>query len=202
MNQVYKSTKKQSKMIDKKDFQKIKQELDFLEKKKEELNKATREIVRLSKKIIYLLHQGNLEKIQKFISLIKKRKEEMEKIAKSCDLTSELGYRIASQEYAEAMLYYFFVKEGKVVSLAKIRVGLDSYLSGLSDFAGELFRRAVNFGIKERFQEVEQIKKTVEEIYEQMLFLELKGELRKKFDSIKYYLMKLEDLILEIKLRK
>jgi len=72
----------------------------------------------------------------------------------------------------------------------------------LCDLTGELVRRAINKAINEQYSESVEIRDVVAMIYENLMQFDFRnGELRRKFDSIKYDLKKLEDLVLELKLK-
>ena len=70
---------------------------------------------------------------------------------------------------------------------------------GLCDLTGELTRKAVNSAINGDYKGVKKIKELVENIYGQFIQLDIRdNELRRKFDSIKWDLKKLEDLVCEL----
>ena len=71
---------------------------------------------------------------------------------------------------------------------------------GLCDLCGELTRKAVNSVIAENYSLVLEIKDFITQLHEDLELFSLSGELRKKFDSIKYHLSKLEDIVLRLKL--
>ncbi|MDP7506717.1 MAG: hypothetical protein QF362_04730, partial [Candidatus Woesearchaeota archaeon] len=78
-------------------------------------------------------------------------------------------------------------------------VNSEDYLLGLCDLTGELGRRAVSLATKREFKEVELIKDTVEEIYGEFLKFNLRNsQLRRKSDSIKWNLKKLEEIMYDI----
>jgi predicted translin family RNA/ssDNA-binding protein len=59
---------------------------------------------------------------------------------------------------------------------------------------------AVALATKRKFQEVEDIKEFVDKIYGAFLAFDLRnGELRKKYDSIKWNLKRLEEVMYDIK---
>jgi len=73
----------------------------------------------------------------------------------------------------------------------------------LCDLAGELVRKAVKDSIKKNFDSVLEIRDFVEELYGEFLKFNLRnGELRKKSDSIRWNLNKLEELALDVSKRK
>jgi len=72
----------------------------------------------------------------------------------------------------------------------------------LCDLTGELVRRVVASAIKKDFRSVIQIKELVGELYNEFLSFNLRNsELRKKSDSIKWNLQKIEDIVYDLKIR-
>jgi len=72
----------------------------------------------------------------------------------------------------------------------------------LIDLTGELGRKAVQLAGKGSFKKVVAIRDTVSEIYGVLLKFDFRdSDMRRKFDSVKYDLKKLEDLVLELKLK-
>ena len=77
------------------------------------------------------------------------------------------------------------------------------YLPGVCDLVGELTRRAINAAIKEDYATTFEIKDVVSEIFEELMLFDLRNiPARKKFDSIKYSLEKLEEVALNVKLKR
>ncbi|MEW6063122.1 MAG: hypothetical protein AB1571_02010 [Nanoarchaeota archaeon] len=181
-----------------KGFDKIRKELKNFEKDRETLINNSRSIIQLSKRIIYAIHKGEVGKIASLIGEIKNKIKKIPK--KSYD--TDMG-KVALQEYAEAVCYYEFVKYNRIPSAQELKIDIEPYLLGLFDLTGELVRKAVNDVIKKKFKDVNRIKKLVEEIYGEVLKLDLRnGELRKKSDAIKWNLKKLEDIVFSINVKE
>lgn len=177
-----------------KGFDKIRKELESLEDKREEAIKNSREIIKISKQIIYSVHRDNMKKAREQVEEIKKK---IKKLGKEAYETSIVG--VAFQEYAEAICYYEFVKNGKIPTFEEIGIDVTSYLMGLCDLTGELVRKAIRDIIKKKFDEVIKIKDLVEDIHGEFLEFDLRNnELRRKSDSIKWNLKKLEDVVLDL----
>lgn len=185
-------------MLDKKDFLEIRKKLGLIEEKREESIQKSREIIKVSKEIIYALHRNDIKNAEEEIKKIKSLLSKLPPRASGTSMNS-----VAQQEYVEAMCFYGFVKQQKIPTGAQLKVNTEEYLMGLCDLTGELVRKAVNEAIKQNYKMVYDIKELVEEIYGEFLHFNLRNsELRKKSDSIKWNLNKLEDLMLSIKLRK
>lgn len=182
-----------------KEFTGIKKELDDFDVKREETIRVSRDVIRLSKHIIYSVHRDDLVEACKLVKDIKKKIKLLDK-NKSYDTGISF---VAFQEFVEAVVFYEFIKTGKLVSKKSLKVSAEAYLSGLADLSGELVRKAVKDSINNNLGSVDKIRKLVGDIYGEFLKLNLRnGELRKKSDAIKWNLNKLEDIIFSLKLRK
>lgn len=186
------------KLLDKKDFNAIRKELDSSDKEREKVISKSRDIIKFSKQIIYSLHRNEFSKAGSMIKDIIKMVNSLPKDSFDPGIAS-----VARQEYVEAICFYYFVKEKKIPTRKQISVDTDSYLLGLCDLSGELVRNAVNSAITKDFDKVKVIKDLVDEIYGEFLKFDLRnGELRKKSDSIKWNLNKLQELLYNISINR
>jgi|TARA_Y100000310_G_scaffold93932_1_gene91556 predicted translin family RNA/ssDNA-binding protein len=184
-------------MLNKKDFWEIRKEIADFDIKRESIIQKSREIINLSKRIIYALHRDDIKSASLYVKEIEKKKKSL----KSVWLDTNIN-QTALQEYAEALCYYHFVKNKKIPTRASLKVDNASYLMGLCDLTGELVRKAVNDAIKKNFKQAMEIKDLVDEIYGEFLKFNLRNsELRRKSDQIKWNLKKLEDVVFELKLK-
>lgn len=178
-----------------KGFDKLRKELNQFEENREGLIRLSREIIRLSKLIIYSVHRGEFKEADGFVKDIKKLIKELPESSYDTDMR-----KVALQEYVEAICYYEFIKNNKIVDKDELGVDSESYLLGLCDLTGELVRKAVDYVIKKDVKGVYKIRELVDEVYGEFLKFNLRNsELRKKSDSIKWNLKKIEDIILEIR---
>ena len=190
------------KMIDA--FKDIQKKLEQYDSKREELIKKSREVLKDSKQLIYALHRHNDKQASDLFKKVKQEKKELDNITLfDKKLLFEGSYAEACQEYAEALSYNEFIKSGKIPSCEDLNIDYEDYLMGICDLTGELVRRAVSLTTTKKFKEVEEIKDFVEEIYGEFLKFDLRnGNLRKKYDSIKWNLKKLEEVMYDIKTKK
>lgn len=190
--------------INKEDLESMKQELEEYDEKREKLIKEHRDVLKISKKIIHSVHRNDLEEAEKTVEKIKKKKEKLQKIVGDDPfMMNEGSYKVALQEFTEAINYYNLVKNDKILSRSELSIPSKYYLLGLCDLTGELRRRAINLTGEGKYDKAIKIKELVDEIYEGLLDFDFRrGELRKKFDSVKHDLKELEDLRMEIKLNK
>lgn len=181
-------------------FSKMQEQFHAYDEEREKLIKKSRDVLKLSKLVIYAVHRDELEKAASLAAEIKKEKNALDKIAQhSKKMICEGSYRVALQEYAEAILYYGFVKEGK---LPEVDVEAEPFVLGLADLPGELVRRAVFLAGKGKVKEVEKIRDEVDRIYGELLKFDFRdNEIRRKVDGVKYDLRKLEDLVLDLKMK-
>lgn len=191
------------KMIDKKEFRDIGKRLKEYDLNRERLIKKSRDVLKVSKQLIYSLHRKNIKEADTLLKQARKEKAELDSIAKKhAKLSYEGSYSEACQEYVEALCYYDFIKNSKVTKLSSLKVSMGDYLMGISDLTGEVTRRAVTIANKD-IDSFKKIKKLVEEIFGEFLKFDLRnGNLRKKSDSIKWNLKKLEDIAYDIEKNK
>jgi len=178
-------------------FDKIREELDKKENIREQLIINSRPILKNSKQAIYALHRDSFKESERLLSEAKKQISQFRKLD-----TDNSSFGAALQEYAEAALYLNYVKNKKLASPQEIELDVENYLLGLCDLTGELSRRAVFCVVAEKYDEVKEIAEFVSEIYKEFLKFELRnGELRKKSDSIKWNLKKIEEILYDLKIR-
>ncbi len=182
-------------------FEKLQNSIKGYDSLREELIKKSRDVLKLSKQLIYSVHRDDLAQAEELLNEIEQEKKELDDIAaKSEKLVFEGSYKIAIQEYVEALLYYHFVKEGELID---IDVSAVHFVLGLADLPGELNRRAVFLAGKGEVEAVVKIKDIVDLIYGELLKFDFRdNEIRRKVDAVKYDLRKLEDLVLDLKLKE
>ncbi len=181
----------------------MRSELQKYDEQRELLIKKSRDVLKLSKQIIYAVHRDELKEAEKLIKDIQKEKSILGKIAgKDPFLVTEGSYKVALQEYAEALLYFSVVHAKTLSTSNELDIPTEYYILGLCDLPGELNRRAVYLAGKDRFADVVEIRDLVDKIYGELLKFDFRdNEVRRKFDAVKYELRKLEDLVLELKLK-
>jgi translin len=180
---------------------KLQKEIKDYDSEREKLIKKSRDVLKLSKQVIYAVHRDEISEAAKLIKLIESEKKKLDQMAQfNKKMGSEGSYKVAIQEYVEAILYYNFVKTGK---LKELNVSAEHFLLGLADLPGELVRKAVFLAGKGGVDKVIKIKDEVDNIYGQLLKFDFRSnDIRRKVDAVKYDLRKLEDLVLDLKLKK
>jgi len=182
-------------------FNKIQTEIKAYDSHRELLIKKSRDVLKLSKQLIYSIHRDDMKAAAQLLKRIEQEKKKLDDISKhSKRLSCEGSYKVAVQEYVEAVLYYNFVKKGQLVNLS---VAPEHFVLGLADLPGELVRKAVFLAGKGHVDKVGKIKDEVDYIYGELLKFDFRdNETRRKVDAVKYDLRKLEDLVLDLKLKK
>ncbi|MDP6647959.1 MAG: hypothetical protein QGH34_01010 [Candidatus Woesearchaeota archaeon] len=186
-------------MLNKSEFKKIRNEMHKLDVEREKVIQTSREIISISKQIIYASQRNDLKTAS---SAIKKINDKIKKL-RSIKVPADTNINsVAFQEYVEAISFYEFVRNKKIPTRKSLGVSADHYLSGLCDLTGELVRKAIYDVIHKKFEEAEKIKELVHDIYGEFLKLHLRnGELRKKADSIKWNLKKLEEVMYDVSVK-
>ena len=157
----------------------------------------SRGVIKDSKQAIYAVHQDEFSRANKILASMKTK---LTKIRKNS--SNENVVKVAFQEYIEAICFYEISKNNKLPSTSSLKVSSEEYLLGVCDLSGELVRRAINKIFEGNNQELLKIKRILSNIYGELLKFEFgNGELRKKFDKIKYDLIKIEEICLDLKLR-
>lgn len=190
-------------MINKEDFKEMLKESDEFDNQRELLIKKSRDILKLSKQIIYSVHRNELKESEKLMKDMDKEIKEINSyVKKNPKMYHQGSYKVAIQEYVEAALYFNYAKDKKILTRKELDIETDYYLLGIADLSGELFRKAVHDATDENYDSVFEIRKIVEDIYSELLKFNIReSDLRRKFDAIKYDLNKLQDLCLKIKLK-
>ena len=186
-------------MLNRAEFSRIRKEMHKLDLEREDVIQTSREIINISKQVIYATQRNDLKEAEDSIKKIKEKVKKLRKVNISTDTSIN---SVAFQEYVEAIAFYEFVKNKKIPTRASLGVSAEDYLSGLCDLTGELVRKAVYDVIHKKFDEAKKIKELVHDIYGEFLKLHLRnGELRKKSDSIKWNLKKLEEVMYDIEMK-
>jgi len=190
-------------MIDKNDLKTLRLKISEFDQRRDIVIKQSRDIVRDSKTVIYAVHRGDLDKAAQVIDVMTAKLKELDGVAKSHPKLWVGGsYKVAVQEYVEAIAFYSIVKDDRLPTSDELSVEPEHYLLGVFDLAGEISRKAINSVIEGDTDTAIKLKDFLSELYGELMQFDFSGgELRKKFDAIKYELKKLEDLVLQLTLK-
>lgn len=181
-------------IIDEKDFLDARKDLESFDEARENQIRTCRDVIRISKKIIYAVHRDDFETAKQEIISIK------ETLARCGDERLDNNMlTVAWQEYVEALCYYHVIADGRLPSRADLGASSNDYLLGLCDLCGELVRRAINSAAQGDVEMTKKMKDLVADIFAQFLQYDLRNsELRKKSDGLKYHLNKLEEILYDL----
>ncbi|AFK50519.1 Translin [Thermogladius calderae 1633] len=152
--------------------QEVNEAIEYLsvkDKVREQVLKASREILRYSTEATRLIHAGDLPRA-------------LENIRRAGDVYISLGSVLAEHpdilysgilqgalvEYVEAYMTYYAITEGRVPSRAEIGVDHVSYLLGLADFIGELKRHALDLLLIGKLEEAERVLRLMKYVYDNL----------------------------------
>lgn len=191
-------------MIDKQAFAALRKDVEQFDKLRENLIILSRGVLKQSKKAIYAMHRSQLSQATKELKQAKAGIAKMNALLKKdARLRSVGAYGEALEEYVEAASYVSFSSKKKIPTAQELGVDTNIYLQGICDLVGELVRKAINSSINGDYATAAQIRDVVAELYGELMLFDFRNiPVRKKFDAIKYGLEKLEDLMLQIKLKK
>ena len=190
-------------MIDKNDLESIKKDIEAFNVERDYTIRASRDIIKLSKTVIYAVHRNDLKSAEKALADMDAEVKKLKDNTTHPKLLSSGSYKVAIQEYVEALCFFELMKNNRIPPNTELKLDPEFYLMGLIDLTGELVRKAINSAIKDDYDTAVKLKGLVSDLYDELLLFDFAGgELRKKFDSVKYDLKKLDDLVLSLKLSK
>jgi predicted translin family RNA/ssDNA-binding protein len=176
---------------------------------REKLIQESRIINALSKKVIYSLHRDDIQSSEQYVNEIKEKVNNLIKSYSNTKNSYSGSYKVAIQEYIEAMAYYYFVKKGilfetdLIYNKDKINyIEIEHYILGLCDLSGELVRKALNDGINGNYNNVFNIQKFLSNLFNELAQFDFRnGEIRKKVDSLRWDLRKIEEMAFSLKIK-
>ena len=204
---TYKSATNSTNMISQVIFQKLKKEYDTYETARRELIGVSNTALSKAKQAIFAVHRDDEKDAARLLAEVERTFKSLEPQFKKHDgLRWEGAYRAALEEYVEGKLFFEFLDTKRTVlwtprGRSSVYVDADTYLAGLSDFTGELTRKAVQRATQDSAQEVKQLAEAVREVVEQLIKFDLTGYLRTKYDQAKQNLRRVEEVLYDIKMR-
>jgi predicted translin family RNA/ssDNA-binding protein len=171
-------------------------------KDRRELQGLSSDILGASKRAIFAMHREDLAAATKELDAARAKIKLMQPLIKRDPRLDDEGmWHAAQEEFAEASLLAQYLDSGKIGPVKEIGDDPDLFIGALSDFTGELVRRAVLLGSQRKQKEVERIFVDVSEAIEFLLRMDLTGNLRSKLDQAKQNLRKLEEIRYDLSLR-
>jgi predicted translin family RNA/ssDNA-binding protein len=188
-------------MFDKTLFTSLRKQFNDFDASREKLIIMSRDVLKKSKNSIHSCHRGDMITAKKLLTVASTGVKKLNSLAKTPQLAAIGAVHDAFEEYVEACCFFAYCSGKKLPSPKSLNVGMHAYLPGICDLVGELFRKAMNDAIKGKYDAVFKIKDFVTDLYAELMQFDWRSSARRKFDSIKYHLEKLEDLCVQIKLK-
>lgn len=197
-----KSVKKS--ILDEREFLQLRRELSAYDAARDTIIKESRDIMKLSKAAIYSLHRGERaaakQQLVQAERIIAKLLKEVQRDAHLRDGS----FSSSLEEYTEAKAFHRFLEDGTLISRKELKVvDTEEYILGLCDLTGELVRHAVLCATRRDRKSVQRVRDVIDAVHGQLLQFDLRNsELRKKYDSIKYNLQKVENTLYDLTLNR
>jgi len=190
-------------MLQKKYIQQLKQDLLNYALIRREVIKQSDDALHHAKRAIFALHRDNVkeaeEKLKESLTLLKGIHTKYKKDVRVFD---EGAYKAGVEEYVEATLLYQFLVTSSIGDIKTIPISAESYVGGLCDVPGELYRYAIKSATEGNLNRVKECAKMAEEIVGELIEFNLTSYLRTKFDQAKSAVHKLEEVVYEVSLRR
>ena len=176
-------------------------EVDRYNELRDQLIKSSRDVLKAAKQLIYALHRN--DDLATYMQSLEQAKQSLDAIAaKDQGLLEEGSYSEANQEYVEAAVFHGLLTKRALI-IKPNTVSIKDYLMGLCDVCGELSRHVVHLAIAGKKEDVTFFHDIVESLHGEFLQFNLRnGQLRQKYDSIKYHLKTIEGVLYDLSLKK
>ncbi|MFA6088565.1 MAG: hypothetical protein WC755_01755 [Candidatus Woesearchaeota archaeon] len=185
------------------DFSKYAKELDEYSSFRDDLIKKARDVLKASKHLIYSIHRKDENQAKSMYDDVLNLKKELDLLAKKDpELFFEGSYSEAIQEYVEAITFYVLVNDKKLLEKPE-DVSIENYLCGICDLTGEISRFVVNHAIERKIDDVKYYHDIVNTLLGELLKFNMRnGSLRQKYDSVKYNLKNIENVLYDLSLKQ
>lgn len=190
-------------MLQKNHIKKLRASLLGYATKHREVIKQSGDALHSSKRAIFALHRDNKKEAENKLKEAEKIFKNLQKKYKSeTKVFGEGSYKAGIEEYVEAVLFMQFVSTGKIGEVKGVQITADSYIAGLCDLPGELYRYAIKAATNHDIKMVKKCSEMSNEIVGELIEFNLTSYLRNKFDQAKQANHKLENVVYEVSLRE
>jgi len=163
------------------------------EQEREEAIALSRSVIHISKLAINSVHRKEFSKAKKHLADLSRGIKRLQTMRNNPEALKHV--RIAEQEYVEAACFFAVMSKSNLPSQKELHVDATSYLEGLCDLSGEVGRKIVMEATEGNIDKVKELKKFAGSLYTELLGFDLRnGELRRKFDRVKYDIKKIEEI--------
>ncbi len=188
--------------LDNKYTEKIKQHFLSYAGVRRDVIKQSDDALHLAKRAIFAMHRDDMKeaetKLKESETLLATLQADAKKDPR---VTDEGAYRAAVEEYVEAVLLQQFLQKGSIGKISTIAIDPESYVAGLCDVPGELYRYAIKSATEKNLAMVKKCADMGQEIAGALIEFNLTSYLRNKFDQAKQAVQKLEQVVYEVTLR-
>lgn len=183
-------------------FDTICQDVKAYDEKREIVIQRSREIQKLSKQAIFSIHRSNISEADDRLERARSVYEELSPLIAEQPSLRSGSFSNSLEEYCEAVIFRQYVKDSTMMVPDDVPMAsTEEYLGGLLDFTGELNRWAIIRATQRDIASVQHARDCVDTIMGCFLRLDLRnGQIRKKYDALKYTLKKLENTLYELSL--
>jgi predicted translin family RNA/ssDNA-binding protein len=190
-------------MVNKKYFQKVRQDLLSYAEKRREVIKTAGDAQHLAKKAIFSYQRDAVpeaeESLAQSLALLTGL---VKKYGKDSRLLDEGSFKAGLEEYTEAKLFKQFLGGEELSEIKELPIHSDAYISGLCDVPGEIVRYAIKSATERKFDYVRKCYAAAESIINEMVDMDLTGYNRQKFDQAKQAVNKLQQIVYEVSLKE
>jgi len=187
--------------MDKKYLSSIKKNLLQYSEVRREVIKSSDDALYNAKRAIFAMHRDNTKEAEEKLTNSKNLLEGLlKKYSKYQEVDEEGSFKAGLEEYVEANLFYQFLTTGKIGKITNITIPERSYVGGLCDVPGELYRYAIKSATEKDMDKVRQCANMAQEITGELIEFNLTSYLRNKFDQAKMATQKIEQIVYELSL--
>ncbi|MAF34355.1 hypothetical protein CMO91_00750 [Candidatus Woesearchaeota archaeon] len=176
-----------------KSLEQAKEALEAFDATREQVIAQSRIALKEAKKAIYAMHRGEASLDEAKAALAK-----AQKLANNHPKLVPIVHE-AEEEFVEAACFQAYPD---MPAFQDLGVDVETYLGGVCDCVGELTRKAMNAALKKDFDSVKNIFAFIQNVHDDLQLFDLRnGNVRRKFDSIKYRLERLENVLVDVELK-
>lgn len=180
-------------------LQSLKKDLHTYQATRREVIKQSDDALHQAKRAIFALQRDTVQEAKEKLDAVEKVFFGLNKKYKKMPRIYEEGaYKAALEEFVEASLFYQFVTKGTIGKLSGLVIPMESYLAGLCDVPGELYRYAIKAATNKDIPTVKNCAQMAEDIMGELVEMNLTSYLRTKFDQAKQAVQKLEQVVYEV----
>ncbi|MEW5299749.1 MAG: hypothetical protein WDW36_002730 [Sanguina aurantia] len=192
----------QAVLVDDADWAALTSVIASYDTEREKVIKCSRDGQKASKQAIYALHREDFSSANRLLAEAEAVAAVLAPTLTRFPMLRPGTYSAFIEEYAEAAVFRTFLQEGRLALSSELPLtDPEEYLGGVMDFTGELNRYSIMRATVRDKAAVQACRDLVDALMGKFLQFDFRnGNLRKKFDSLKYTLQKMENTLYELSL--